>query len=392
MTKGRPDNAAPPQTDTQATTTPPRPWVVWLWTLALGSGGGAAFALAGLPLPWMLGAVTATTLAATAGLRVAVNGGFRWVMVSVLGVMLGAAFHPSIVADMVNWWPSMLGLVAFVLVSLLAVAAFFRRVAGHDAPTAYFSAAPGGINYMAELGRAMGGDDRAIALNHALRIFLVVVSIPTAFAALLGYERPDVGMVAGAGIGQGLAAADLSWLVGCAALGSLVARLLRVPAGPLLGPMVASALVHGLGWTASHPPALLVAAAQVVVGCGIGARFSGVPAARVARASVVALGATGVLLVVTVVFAGALSLLTDLPVPELVLAYAPGGVVEMSLISLAMDLDVAFVSSHHIARIMLVLALAPLASRLVLGRAPPSDSPEGGDDGGDALGPPGRSG
>jgi len=360
--------SAPPGTEAG---TAPRPWGMWLWTLALGTAGGALFVLGGMPLPWMLGAVTATTLAATAGLRVAVEGRFRWAMVSVLGVMLGAAFHPGIIEDMATWWPSMLGLVGFVVVSLLAVAAYFRRAAGYDAPTAFFSAAPGGITYMAELGHAMGGDDRAIALNHALRIFLVVVSIPTAFALLLGYERPDGGAAGAGAAGSGLAPDDLAWLVGCAAGGSLAARLLRVPAGPLLGPMVASALVHGLGWTASHPPALLVAAAQVVVGCGIGARFSGVPAARIGRAFVVALGATAVLLVVTVAFAALLSLVTDLPVPELVLAYAPGGVVEMSLVSLAMDLDVAFVSSHHIARIFLVLALAPLASRLIMGPRPP---------------------
>jgi membrane AbrB-like protein len=338
---------------------------MWLWTLALGTAGGWLFMVAGLPLPWMLGAVTVTTLAAVAGLRVAVEDRFRWGMVSILGVMLGAAFQPGIWADMATWWPSMLGLLVFVALSMLAVAAYFRRVARYDPPTAYFSAAPGGINYMAELGREMGGDDRAIALNHALRIFLVVLCIPTAFTLLLGYERP-AGVGAGPGAaGLGIPPSDLAWLIGCAVAGSLLARLLRVPAGPLLGPMVVSALVHGLGWTASHPPALLVAAAQVVVGCGIGTRFSGVPARAVGRALVVALGATAVLLVVTVGCAGALSLLTDLPTPELILAYAPGGVVEMSLVSLAMDLDVAFVSTHHIVRIMLVIALAPVVVRLI---------------------------
>ena len=352
------------------TAPPRRPWRVWLWTLALGTLGGWLFMVGGLPLPWMLGAVTATTLAAVAGLRVAVEGRFRWGMVSILGVMLGAAFHPGIMADMATWWPSLLGLLVFVALSMLAVAAYFRRVARYDAPTAYFSAAPGGINDMAELGREMGGDDRAIALNHALRIFLVVLCIPTAFALLLGYERPQGAAAAGPGAaGLGIPPSDLAWLIGCAVVGSLLARLLRVPAGPLLGPMVVSALVHGLGWTASHPPALLVAAAQVVVGCGIGARFSGVPARAVGRALVVALGATGVLLVVTVGCAGALSLMTDLPAPDLILAYAPGGVVEMSLVSLAMDLDVAFVSTHHIVRIMLVIALAPFVVRLIRPRS-----------------------
>jgi uncharacterized membrane protein AbrB (regulator of aidB expression) len=74
-------------------------------------------------------------------------------------------------------------------------------------------------------------------------------------------------------------------------------------------------------------------------------------------------------LALTVAFAGGLSLITPLPPRELILAYAPGGVVEMSLVSLALGVDVAFVSTHHIARILLIVLLAPLAVRLS-GRRP----------------------
>jgi uncharacterized membrane protein AbrB (regulator of aidB expression) len=43
------------------------------------------------------------------------------------------------------------------------------------------------------------------------------------------------------------------------------------------------------------------------------------------------------------------------------LAYSPGGLTEMSLLALAMDQEVAYVSMMHIARISLVvLAAAPV--------------------------------
>jgi len=48
-----------------------------------------------------------------------------------------------------------------------------------------------------------------------------------------------------------------------------------------------------------------------------------------------------------------------------VLAYAPGGLAEMSLIALALHADVAFVSSHHVVRILLIVTLAPLTFRLL---------------------------
>ena len=49
------------------------------------------------------------------------------------------------------------------------------------------------------------------------------------------------------------------------------------------------------------------------------------------------------------------------PLPAVVLAFAPGGLAEMSLIALALSVDAAFVASHHIARIMMVVT-APLSS------------------------------
>ena len=69
-----------------------------LMTLALGIPGGALFYLLQLPLPWMLGAMAATTIAAISGVRVALMPSLRLVFVAILGVMLGSAFTPEVVA------------------------------------------------------------------------------------------------------------------------------------------------------------------------------------------------------------------------------------------------------------------------------------------------------
>ncbi|MBM3558563.1 MAG: AbrB family transcriptional regulator [Alphaproteobacteria bacterium] len=41
-----------------------------------------------------------------------------------------------------------------------------------------------------------------------------------------------------------------------------------------------------------------------------------------------------------------------------------GGVTEMSLVALALSLDVAFVATHHLARILMIVTGAPIAFRL----------------------------
>ena len=56
---------------------------------------------------------------------------------------------------------------------------------------------------------------------------------------------------------------------------------------------------------------------------------------------------------------------SDLPFAALLLAFVPGGIAEMGLVALALGQDVAFVSTHHVARVVLVIMLAPLAFRLL---------------------------
>ena len=62
-------------------------------------------------------------------------------------------------------------------------------------------------------------------------------------------------------------------------------------------------------------------------------------------------------------FAALLGPLTGTPLAAGVLAYSPGGLTEMSLLALAMGQDVAFVSTMHIARIVMVIFGMPLAFR-----------------------------
>ena len=50
------------------------------------------------------------------------------------------------------------------------------------------------------------------------------------------------------------------------------------------------------------------------------------------------------------------------------LAFAPGGVAEMTLISLALGIDVAFVSTHHLVRVVFMVIVAPLIFHFIDGR------------------------
>ena len=331
--------------------------------LLIGAVGGWLAELGGLPLPWMIGSMLATTLAALAGLPVAMRMGFRAVMVVVLGVMLGSSFRPELLDQLVQWSASLALLLGYIAVGGAASLLYFRWAARYDSTTAYFAAMPGGLSEMILIGSALGGDARIISLTHSARLLIVVLILPFAFQLFAGYA-PETRPPAGPSL-LAIDPKDLAFLAACGVVGYLAARALRIPAAAVTGPMLLSAAVHLGGVTEAAPPLELVAAAQVVVGGAIGTRFAGTSLDFVRRAIVVALGSTLVLLLATLGFAWALATWTGLPLPGLILAYAPGGLAEMSLIALALSLDAAFVATHHIVRIFLIVVLAPLVFRLL---------------------------
>ncbi len=333
-----------------------------LLALATGTAGGWLAFQFKLPLAWMIGAMSATTSAAALGAPIAMPIAFRHVMVAVLGVMLGSGFRPEMLGHLGEWALSLSALALYAAVAGGAGLVYFRRVCGYDPVTSYFAAMPGGLSEMIMVGTEMGGDMRVISLTHAARVLLVVLALPFAFQLLVGYDpaaRPSVGLPL-----VEVAPADLAILSACGVIGFALARAVRLPAAAVVGPMILSAAVHLMGWTAAKPPTELVAAAQVVVGTAIGCRFAGVSARLLTRAILGAAGGTAVLLGATIAFAVVLSRATGLPAVPLSLAFAPGGLAEMSLIAIAINADAAFVATHHVARIFLIVVLAPLAFRL----------------------------
>lgn len=333
-----------------------------LMTLAIGIPGGALFWLLNLPLPWMLGAMAATTVAAISGVRVSLMPRLRLAFITILGVMLGSAFTPEVVKGIALWLGSFAWLAAYVVIATALIWLYYRRLARYDSVTAYFSAAPGGLNEMILAGGAMGGDERRISMSHATRILIAIFALSFGYRWFGSYVPVATQTLSSE---QAMNALDWLLLTGCGVIGFIVARMLRIPAYALVGPMVLSALVHALGITHSRPPFWLVAAAQVVVGAMVGSRFDGAAPRLVGKALILAVFATAALLVLAALFGEAVEATVGIPFSAALLAFAPGGLAEMSLIALSLDIDAAYVSSHHIVRIFMIVLAAPFLFRLL---------------------------
>ncbi|MEO1676557.1 MAG: AbrB family transcriptional regulator [Pseudomonadota bacterium] len=329
--------------------------------LAIGTTGGFCATWAGLPLPWMLGPMGLCAVAALAGAPLEGPAAWRAIFIPVIGVMLGAGFSPDILGQLGAWAGTFVLLPPFLAIAGAAAWLFFRRIGGYDRRTAFFCAAPGGLNEMIILGAAHGADERRIALAHAVRIFVVITVIALGFALIGG--TTTAGLDTADTYFSDLTALDALLLLAAAIAGGPLARLGRLPAPPLFGPMVLSAALHLTAVVETPPPTLLVIIAQLMIGTILGCRFVGARLSETGRDIALGAGASLVLVAVTLVFAALAAALTTAPWSQAVLAYAPGGLTEMSLLALAKEQDVAYVATAHVARIMVVLFAVPIIFR-----------------------------
>jgi membrane AbrB-like protein len=331
------------------------PYARFALALLIGSVGGALFAYAHLPLPWMLGAMVACTVAALLKLKVAAPPIIRPPMLMVIGVMMGASFTPQLFVQMGQWWPATLGLLAFLALSGSTSVWYFQRFGQLDRTTSFFSGMPGGLVEMIERGEEQGGDGRTIALVHTVRILLIVMTLPFVIQWITGISLNRAG---GSVSMFDTPLWDELVLLCCGLAGMALGHVLRLPAKYLLGPMLASAVVHMAGWTELRPPFEIINFAQLILGVVIGCRFVGTSTSMVLRILKLSLGSTVILLFWTFLFSVLIGRWIGIEPVTVVLAFAPGGLAEMSLIALALHAEVAFVSLHHIIRLMLVMLFA----------------------------------
>lgn len=331
-------------------------------TLAFAAVGGWIFWYLRMPLAFMIGAMIFCTVAALAGVKVQTPGRLRFVMITVLGVMLGSAFTPEALANFDRWLPSLATLIVFIVLVAGVISYTLRRHYGWDPVTAYFSGMPGGFSVMVILAEGFGGDDRKVALIHAVRIMLTVMTIPFWFRLFEGYEPSATGPTGAlADVGY----QDLAVLAACAVIGFPVGRLLRLPSAAMLGPTLVSGLVHYFGLTHATPPSEIINIAQVVIGASVGCRFVGVSILSVLGVVWIGIVSTLFMILAATGAAYLLANTTGLAFDAVLLAFAPGGLAEMTLISLALGIDVAFVSTHHMLRIAFMMITGPLAFRIL---------------------------
>ncbi len=329
-------------------------------TLAVGALGGSIFGLLGLPAGWLTGAMVAVAVAAVAGTEVEVPKSLRNVAFVVVGSFLGSSISPELVGELPRWPISLGVLIVNLMVLQWAAQTFLHRVCRWDRQTAFFAAIPGLLSYVIALALPTRADTSRIAVSQTIRVFLLVVFLPKA-VELIGTSEP------GAAAPVATLAAIAVTLAG-GTLGGAVFSFVGIPAAPLLGALLVSGILHGTGLVAGGLAPPLMIAAYVVLGSLVGSRFAGTTLKMLSAMAGASLGAFAVAMGVAVLGAMVAAWLTDQPVSQMILAFAPGGIDVMTIMAFALHLDAAFVAAHQLARFLMIAVYAPLLMKRGAGK------------------------
>jgi membrane AbrB-like protein len=313
-------------------------------------------------MPWLLGAIAVTAAVSMIGLPARVPDWLRNTVLVVLGLMIGSSIHHDTLAHISRWPISMVAVAVYVGVVTTAMYHFLRRFAGLDPVTAYFAASPGGIVAMTVIGGALGGRERSIAMTHAVRVVLVLFTIGFSYHLMLGGSGARSTNHAASVV---LSLPQFGELAVIGMVGWIFGKLLRLPAGAMLGPLLLIAVAQLSGLSVPSSPRFLLLLAEVVLGSGIGADFAGVTLDELAHGMLLSLVATLGMLALSLLFSLALRPLTGQPLDALFLAFSPGGLTGISLVALALGIEPAFVTTHNVLRVLLILVAGPLVFRAV---------------------------
>jgi uncharacterized protein len=328
-------------------------------TLGIAAAGAGVFAALGIPLPLLLGPMFACLVAALLGAPLKGVPAVSDAMRTVLGVAVGTSITPDLVDRLGTMALSVAFVPSFVFIIGLIGYPYFRRVCGFDKPTAYYSAMPGGLQDMLVFGQEAGGDARVLSLVHATRVVAIVSIMPVLLTLVWDLQLEHA---PGAPAGD-IPLGDLAVMVLCALVGWKGGERIGLFGASIIGPLVLAGAASLAGLVAYRPPAEAILAAQFFIGLGVGVKYVGITLDELRRIVAAALGYCVILALLSVAFAEVIYMVGAAPMVEALLAFSPGGQGEMVVLAIVAGADMAYVVTHHLVRLLVVILGAPLVAR-----------------------------
>lgn len=316
------------------------------FTFVVSALGGYLAFLLQIPSPWLLGGMLAVSVS-VAGLKAPfhIPTPVRSTAFVLVGMTMGTAADPSFL-DAIQAWPvTLLGSVMSGLFITFCVALVLHMTFGWQKDAAFFASVPGALTAVLAAAAERGAQIAPIMTVQILRIYVLIIAAPILVDVL---ANPSASTLETSVNHAPLF--EIAWVLVLSALGGLLAHRLKIPAGFLIGAFVVSLTVHVAGFASGIPPDSVLIPAYILIAAVIGMRIKQISMRDLPQLMLAASLAVIVGLIITFVFAYALSEWSGTDLAQMLLAYAPGALEIMIILSFTLGLDPTFVAIHQLVR------------------------------------------
>lgn len=324
-------------------------------TLTIGAVGAVLGALVGLPLYVLCGPAILVSALSLAGMRLGIATMFRDAAFIFIGIGVGAGVNTDAAAAMLRWPLAFVVLAVMLCIAMVLCRIVLVRGFGFTHTAGVLAGAPGHLSFVLALGDSYKVNLPQIAVSQSVRVLLLTLSVPL-IAALMGLEVTDAALPRG----ETLSFLHLSVLAFAAIIVGAMLERLRVPAPLLIGAMVVSAVGHLSELAPGVLEPKITQACLVLMGSLIGSRFAGTAPRMVLRYAGAGLSITVVTVALSVLAAIPVAAFLGMPLPHVLVAFAPGGLETMIVMGAVLGANPGFVAACHVGRLLVLSVLIPM--------------------------------
>ncbi|MFV0297385.1 MAG: AbrB family transcriptional regulator [Hyphomicrobiaceae bacterium] len=319
-----------------------------------------------LPAPLLLGPMAAAIMVACADSNVRMSPLPFVLAQGVIGCLVGNGIPLTIMGEVARDWPLFLLGVVTVIIAASSIGYALTRMNFLPGTTAVWGTSPGASTAMILMSESYGADVRLVAVMQYLRVAAVigVAAVVSTLWVPTGASHAHASIFAK----DWFPAMSPVALVATPVLafgGALAAYRLKIPAGPMLLPMVLAMLLHETGLITLVLPPWLLATAYLLVGWSIGLRFTRPILAHALRQMPRILAAVAALIGICGLLAAVLVWGAGIDPLTAYLATSPGGADSIAIIAASAPVNLSFVLAMQTSRLAVVLVVSPILSRYV---------------------------
>jgi membrane AbrB-like protein len=347
--------------------------LLWLALLALSAAIFAGWSALRLPAALLLGPMIGAIVLGVNGAKLHVPRVPYLGAQALIATMVAGSITRSILVTFSHQYWLFCGVIFGTLLGAAGIGWLISRAGLIPGATAVYGITPGAANAMVILGEAEGADARLVAFMQYSRVLLVAMAaaLVARFWAHLGNAHAPAAPWFGP-----VPWGNLARVLILALLAQQFARVLRLPAWALLGPMILLSALHAAGWLQIDLPRWLLAAAYACLGWHIGLGFRRDALIHAGRAMPVVIVAALSLMGFCAALAWCLVNFTGTDALTAYLATSPGGLDSIAIIaSSTPQVDMPFVLALQSVRLLCVIALAPLIAGFVVKHSPHLQKP-----------------